>query len=82
MAAIHESSSTFARNLLRIGRATAAAAQPDTRRIQQEDLEHYADLCSRVLREARSLVAAGIFGPALSGLLARASNLLDDIDES
>jgi hypothetical protein len=43
--------------------------------------EHYADLCSGVLREAGSLAAAGRYGPALSGLLARASDLLDDIDE-
>ena len=87
MAAIHESSSTFARNLLRIARATTATAtatataRPDRRANQPDDLEHYADLCSRLLREARSLVYAGTFGPALSGLLARASDLLDDIDE-
>ena len=81
MAAIHGNPSTFARNLLRIAQATAARAQPARRPIQPDDFEHYADLCSRVLREARGLAGAGTFGPALSELLTRASDLLDDIDE-
>jgi hypothetical protein len=81
MAATHEHSSTFARNLLRIARANAGTSHPDRQSIQPDDLQHYADLCSGVLREARSLVGEGTFGPALSGLLTRASDLLDDIDE-
>ena len=81
MAAVHENSSTLARNLLRIARATAVQAPPDRRPIQPDDFEHYADLCSRVLREARGLASFGTFGSPLRGLLSRASDLLDDIDE-
>jgi hypothetical protein len=44
-------------------------------------MHHYADLCSGVLQEARRLAVAGTHGPALVALLARACDLLDDIDE-
>ena len=80
MTVIPGHSSTFAARLLRIARF-APKPSPEIRRFPRGELGHYADLCSRILREARSLVAAGTFGPALSGLLARASDLLDDIDE-
>ena len=80
MAAIHETPSAFAGNLLRITRSPAEP-RPDLCRVPEDKFAQYADLCSGVLREARNLAAAGKYGWALSGLLARASDLLDDIDD-
>src|SRR5262249_54493155 len=40
------------------------------------------DLCSSVLREARQLVVTRRFGPALGQLVSRATDLLDEIDET
>jgi len=42
----------------------------------------HAELCSSVLREARQLVVTGRFGPALGQLIARATDLLDEVDEA
>jgi hypothetical protein len=81
MADIHESTSTFARNLLRRRHSPGRTKLPDDRRLPDGEFEPYADLCSGVLREARSLASIGMFGPPLARLLARASDLLDDIDE-
>jgi len=39
------------------------------------------DLCASVLAEARRHIAARRFGPLLSQLLARACDLLDEMDE-
>ncbi len=56
-------------------------AGSDLRRAQQAEFFQRADLCSRTLSEARRLVATAAFGPTLSGLLARACDVLDDMDE-
>jgi hypothetical protein len=81
MADIHESSNASARNLLRLPRSPGRTSLPDDRRVPDGEFEPYADLCSGVLREARSLASIGMFGPPLARLLARGSDLLDDIDE-
>jgi hypothetical protein len=53
----------------------------DACRTWQSALEHNAELCAGALREARKLVGAAIFDPALSRWLARATDILDQIDE-
>jgi hypothetical protein len=40
-----------------------------------------ADLCAKALAEARRIARAGELGPSLHQLLARARELLDDIEE-
>jgi len=68
-------------NVLRVARSRAAFTAPASRRGADGDLSHYTDLASGVLGEARILAAVGGYGPVLTGLLARASELLDDIDD-
>ena len=80
MSAIHESSSPFARDPLRLASSPGRTSLPGDRQVPDGEFEPYADLCSGVLREARSLASIGMFGPPLTRLLARASDLLDDID--
>jgi hypothetical protein len=48
----------------------------------ENQVASHAELCSSVLREARQLVVTGRFGPALGQLIARATDLLDEIDEA
>jgi hypothetical protein len=45
------------------------------------DLASKADICAKVLAEARKLSLAGQFGTLPNQLVARAGELLDDIDE-
>ena len=56
---------------------TRSAAVDDTR----PDLTRKADVCARVLAEARRLSRAGWFGPPLDYLATRAWELLEDMDE-
>ena len=44
-------------------------------------LQRKSGLCSDVLTEAGRLVALGMFAPALSRLIERACDLLDEVDE-
>ncbi len=53
----------------------------DARRVWRDEHERLADLCAGVLAESRRLVVHEIFGATLAQLLARASNILDRIDE-
>src|SRR6476620_5029378 len=45
------------------------------------ELARKADICAHALDEARKLSERGVYGPSLSQLVARAFELLDDIDE-
>ena len=45
------------------------------------DIASKARICANVLTEARRLANAATFGPSLNQLIARACELLDDIDE-
>ena len=80
MAAIHEFPIAIAAEL-RPAAALPVRHEPDWRRARRQDLPRYARLCCGVLEEARRLAIAGTYGPALIALLARASDLLDDIDD-
>ncbi len=53
----------------------------DARREWRDNQERLADLCAGVLAESRRLVVHEIFGATLAQLLARASDILDRIDE-
>lgn len=53
----------------------------DLRHARRAEFFQRADFCSAALSEARKLVATAAFGPALGGLLARACDVLDDMDE-
>ncbi len=55
---------------------------PDARLTWRDEEERLAELCAGVLAEARRLVVREIFGTALAQLLARASDILDRIDET
>ena len=48
---------------------------------RREALFRRADLCAGVLREARRLIEAEMFGQALGRMLFRANDLLDEMDE-
>lgn len=50
--------------------------------ITDEAVLRNADLCANVIAEARHLCASNSFGPALGQLLARARELLVDLDEA
>jgi hypothetical protein len=58
-----------------------AIGPSEARRVAHDTLERKVELCSGALTEARRLAAARMFGPTLSQLLARACDLLDDMDE-
>jgi hypothetical protein len=81
MAAMHETYDALAGKPLRIAASAASGGRPDHGRRRHDGMHDYADLCSSVLQVARSLAVAGTYGPALVRLLARASDLLEDIDE-
>ena len=53
----------------------------ELRRACQAEFFQRADFCSGTLSEARRLVTKSAFGSTLSGLLARACDVLDDMDE-
>ena len=55
---------------------------PDARREWRDEHEQLAELCAGVLAESRRLVVLEIFGSTLAQLLARASDILDRIDEA
>jgi hypothetical protein len=61
--------------------STRATAFADVWRHSRDDFGHKADLCKGALAEAHRHLAAQRFGPMLSQLLARACELLDDMDE-
>jgi hypothetical protein len=48
----------------------------------RDELAYKADLCRSALTEARRQIASQRFGPALGQLLARASELQDDMDDA
>lgn len=58
--------------------ATPSAAAPENAR---RDVAQSAATCKGVFFAARQLVLQGAFGPPLDRLLARASELIDDIDD-
>ena len=51
------------------------------RRVPLGRLGHIGDLCAAALVEARRQIADKRFGPVLGRLLARVSDLLDEMDE-
>ena len=53
----------------------------ELRRACQAEFFQRAAFCSGTLSEARRLVTESAFGSTLSGLLARACDVLDDMDE-
>ena len=53
----------------------------DARRAWRDELWREANLCAGALVEARRLVGAAIFGAGLGRVLARACDLLDQMDE-
>jgi len=60
--------------------APPAAGVP-TARLEPGGLARKADLCARILRDAQRLVRTGQRGAPVRPLVARASELLDDMDE-
>src|SRR5947199_1022113 len=54
---------------------------PDPRRAWRDELWREANLCAGALVEARRLVSTAIFGAGFGRVLARACDLLDQMDE-
>jgi hypothetical protein len=63
------------------GSVPRAAEDAAARRVPPEESASKTDFCTHVLNEARRQVAARRFGPLLGQLLARACDLLDEMDE-
>jgi hypothetical protein len=62
-------------------RAPRVVGNAASARSPEDELACTADLCARVLTEARRQAAASRFGPLLAQLVARACDLLDEMDE-
>jgi len=81
MATLHDNSRTLVASLPRCSTSSASIRGSDPRRPRQTEVLQRADFCSRALSEARRLVTTGAFGSTLNGLLTRACDVLDDMDE-
>jgi len=81
MATLHDNSRTLVGGLPFAAASSASMRGSDVRRGRQVELLQRADFCSRALSEARGLVAAAAFGSTLTDLLARACDVLDEMDE-
>ena len=81
MATLHETSRTLVASLPVTAASSASMGGSDLRRARQAEFFQRAEFCSGVLSEARRLATKAAFGSTLNGLLARACDVLDDMDE-